>query len=101
MIGRLVAIIFIYVCTAVAWFIIGGTVMVRSETQDGKLRGVVGKLWGTQHRQEAPRAWYETKHEVEQKRIEAGKTVTEVHTETQTHFVPIEQIGRASCRERV
>lgn len=43
MIGRLISIIFIYACTTVAWFILGGTVVMRSEKQDGKLRGAVGK----------------------------------------------------------
>jgi hypothetical protein len=61
MIARLLAILLIYAGTSVAWFILGGTLLVRSETQDGKLRGAVGKLWGTEHRQEAPQAWYETK----------------------------------------
>jgi inner membrane protein involved in colicin E2 resistance len=90
MVSRLVAIIFIYICTAVAWFVLGGTVMMRSETQDGKLRGQVGKLWGTPHRQEAPQAWYETKRDIEQKNVEAGKTNVTIRTETRTHAVLLE-----------
>ncbi len=90
MTSRLVAIIFIYLCTTAAWFILGGSVFVRSDTQDGKLRGAVGKLWGTVHRQEAPSAWYETRHETEQKNVEAGKTNVTIRVETRTHAVPLE-----------
>lgn len=90
MIGRLLAIIFIYICTAVGWMILGGTVLMRSEKQDGKLRGAVGKLWGTEHRQKAPMVWYETKREVENKRIEGDKVIRELRTERVTHSVPLD-----------
>jgi len=90
MIGRLISIIFIYACTTVAWFILGGTVVMRSEKQDGKLRGAVGKLWGTEHRQKAPTIWYETKREVENKRVEGDKVIRELRTQTTTHPVSLD-----------
>lgn len=90
MTGRIISIIFIYVATAVSWMILGGTVVMRSEKQDGKLRGAVGKLWGTEHRQKAPTIWYETKHEVESKRVEGEKVVREMRTQTVIHPVPLD-----------
>ena len=91
MVSRIIAIIFIYICCTVAWVILGTTVLVRSETQDGKLRGMVGKLWGTPHRQQAPEAWYETKHDIEQRSVEAGRTNVSIQTEIRTHPVPLEK----------
>jgi inner membrane protein CreD len=57
--ARLVAIAFIYVCTAVAWFTLGATVVNRTGASDAQLAAEVTKLWGGRHRQVAPAAWYE------------------------------------------
>ncbi len=86
---KLVAIIFIYICTALAWIILGSTVLHRTKIQDYKLRDAVGQLWGTMQFQKAPTAYYETKREVETKRIESGKTVTEIQFHTGTIYVPL------------
>lgn len=64
MISRLGAILFIFIGTSVAWIILGGTVSTRSTTQDHKLRGAVGQLWGTMQQQPAPLASYEAKRKV-------------------------------------
>jgi hypothetical protein len=90
MISRLFAIISIYVCVSVAWIILGTTVMVRSDRQDGRLRGEVGKLWGTTHRQQAPEVWYEIKSPVQTQNIEGNRTNTVIRTETVTRRVPLE-----------
>jgi len=54
MVKRLLAITFIYICTTVGWFILAGTVLIRTETLDTKLRGEVSQLWGTEQIQNAP-----------------------------------------------
>ena len=54
MVKRLLAITFIYICTTVGWFILAGTVLIRTETFDTKLRGEVSKLWGAEQIQNAP-----------------------------------------------
>jgi hypothetical protein len=51
---RIAAIVFIFICTSIAWAVLSMTVLVRTETQDSKLRDAVGKLWGTEHIQLAP-----------------------------------------------
>jgi inner membrane protein involved in colicin E2 resistance len=56
---RILAIIVIYACTAVGWIILAGAMVVRTETQDGKLRGAVRQLWGSEQTQKAPSAYYE------------------------------------------
>ncbi len=51
---RIFAIAFIYACTAAAWLVLSGITLVRTETQDVKLRGSIGELWGTEQTQLAP-----------------------------------------------
>jgi hypothetical protein len=55
MLKRILAITFIYICTAAAWFILAGTTFFRTETQDSDLKERVGNLWGTKQEQKAPR----------------------------------------------
>ncbi len=54
MLKRILAIAFIYICTAAAWFILAGTTFFRTSTQDLDLKERVGQLWGAQQRQKAP-----------------------------------------------
>ncbi len=89
MIKRLAAIILIFVCTAGAWFVLGGTVLLRTNTQDDRLRNAVGQLWGTVQVQKTPSVYYETQNKTETQRIESGKTVSEIQTQTVTNYVPL------------
>lgn len=54
MIKRIIAIAFIFGCTTVAWFILGGAVTVRTNEQDVATRSAVGALWGGPQVQQAP-----------------------------------------------
>jgi hypothetical protein len=89
MIKRLVAIVFIYACTSVAWMILGSTVMFRTDSQDQKMKGAVRQLWGTVQTQQAPSVCYFTRQEIETKRIENNKTIKEIQVQTVTHPVPL------------
>lgn len=91
MTNRLIAIIFIFLCLTAAWFVLGGTLVVRSDSQGGKLRGQVAQLWGSVQQQQAPQAFYERRKEVESKRIEDGRTITEVKTHMVRETLPIEK----------
>jgi inner membrane protein involved in colicin E2 resistance len=51
---RLLAIGFIFLCTAVAWSILGSTVVGRTGERDGRLSQEVAQLWGGHHVQVAP-----------------------------------------------
>lgn len=61
---RIVAIGFIFFCTAIAWMVLGTTVTARSGEADGSLRAEVEQLWGGEHVQRAPVAAMVT-HDVE------------------------------------
>ncbi len=57
MILRIAAIGFIYLCTSVAWLILGQTIHLRTLEQDDKLEEAVGQLWGTAQTQHAPQIY--------------------------------------------
>jgi Inner membrane protein CreD len=89
MLKRLIAIVFIFGCTAIAWSILGSTVVFRTQIQDSKMKGAVSQLWGTVQTQRAPTVHYCTQHEVQNKRIEGGKTITEIQTMSVVHPVAL------------
>lgn len=53
---RILAIILIFVASAIAWAVLGGTIFARTYQTDDKLRGAVASIWGAEHRQQAPTA---------------------------------------------
>ncbi|MCL6480763.1 MAG: inner membrane CreD family protein [Firmicutes bacterium] len=54
MIKRIVAIVFIYLCTAAAWVVLGATLFHRTYSAEENLRGQVESIWGAAHIQRAP-----------------------------------------------
>jgi hypothetical protein len=60
---QVAALIFIFVCTSIAWMILGATVIDRAHHSDDQLKGHVASTWGTPHEQAPPSAnvvWKET-----------------------------------------
>ncbi|MCS7178278.1 MAG: inner membrane CreD family protein [Anaerolineae bacterium] len=51
---RLVAIIFIFACTSIAWAILGGSIAARTYTGYDAMSRLVETLWGASHTQAAP-----------------------------------------------
>ena len=49
---------FIFICTAVGWFILGGALAHRSIDRSDRLVDDVKKTWGPELRQQHPVAWY-------------------------------------------
>lgn len=56
---RILAIAFIFICTSVAWVVLGATIFNRTQSSDQRLRGRVGSTWGTSQAQQAPVAYTE------------------------------------------
>lgn len=56
---RIFAIAFIFVCTSIAWLVLGNTIFNRTSGSDEHLRGSVGSTWGTSQAQHAPVAYTE------------------------------------------
>lgn len=56
----ILAIGFIFICTAAAWFILGGALTHRSTDRSGMMAHSVVDTWGPELRQSHPVAWYES-----------------------------------------
>jgi len=72
---HIAALIFIFICTTVAWMILGGTIMDRTRSSDRRLEGHVSSTWGTAQVQAPPTvnfSWWET---VAVKSREDGKDI--------------------------
>jgi inner membrane protein involved in colicin E2 resistance len=61
---RIVAIVLIFICSTLAWMILGATIFARTYDTDSRLKGRVASNWGASQQQEAPTAearWKEIK----------------------------------------
>ena len=58
MFKRIAAIGFIFLCTSLAWAILGSTVFYRTYSLEPELRGRVASTWGAPQEQAAPTATY-------------------------------------------
>jgi inner membrane protein involved in colicin E2 resistance len=90
--SRLFAIGFIYACVAVAWMVLGGSVLQRTGEFDGRLAREVAQLWGGQHDQHAPTATLSRPRVVTEDREEKdadGKPVKRRYTHTEYDAIPL------------
>ena len=58
MIFRLIGIAFVFICTAIAWAVLGTTIQFRTESSTASLRDRVQSVWGAPQVQTAPFAEY-------------------------------------------
>ena len=82
MIKRIAAVVFIFVCTSIAWAILGSTILTRTYSPlSGELKSRVAASWGTEQEQTSPTAGYqreETRLEPDKKGGKEVKTMTTV-----------------------
>ena len=73
---KMAAIVLIYVALAVAWFVLAGSIQVRTRAADGSLKGKVAALWGDTQEQLSPQllfTWPETVTRTEQVEEQGAK----------------------------
>jgi inner membrane protein involved in colicin E2 resistance len=58
MVKRIAALSFIFICTTIAWMILGATIFSRTYSQNGSLQNEVSSSWGSRQLQSAPTAAY-------------------------------------------
>jgi hypothetical protein len=90
--ARLLAVAFIYCCTAVAWSTLGASLVHRTGESDERLAREVSQLWGGRHCQTAPEAWFERERTVSEplhERDEQGRETTRLVTRTVVDRVPL------------
>jgi inner membrane protein involved in colicin E2 resistance len=90
MVKRIAAMLFIYLCTSLAWIVLGTTVSVRTYDQDQGLKGAVERLWGTAQRQRAPLVYYQTTKESKIETVKGSETVSEIKVETLNNYFPLD-----------
>ena len=80
MIKRIAAISFIFVCTCIAWMILGTSIFYRTQNAGPELRGKVASTWGTAQEQRPPTVTYFVKQKATVEAVENGKTVQQVES---------------------
>jgi len=87
MFKRIVVMTFIFICTTIAWMILGTITNVRTYQFDRKLKKAVGQLWGTAQQQQAPLLFQQVKNETKIRTTKDGQVTEE--TEMRTENYPV------------
>lgn len=87
MLRHILALAFIFVCTSIAWVILGATIFNRTYGSNEQLQGRVASTWGTAQEQSPPTATYTTTEVVNTTTVENGKVI--VHSKTEHWQVPM------------
>jgi hypothetical protein len=88
---RIAAVVFIFICTSVAWMILGGAIFTRTDSTGALSESRVESTWGSAQVQRPPEArWYEQKVN-EEPVFEGNRTVMRRSTTTQTINLDLEQ----------
>jgi inner membrane protein involved in colicin E2 resistance len=76
MVKRIAAVAFVFICTSIAWAILGSTIFMRTYSLDNQLKGRVTSSWGRAQAQAPPTAGYEQATEQNVTVPEDGVSVT-------------------------
>lgn len=90
MLKRIAAITFIFLCTTVAWAVLGATIMARTYSADAALRDRVHSSWGSPQVQRPPSATWSYTVPRATETTEDNRKVTRVINETISHSLPLE-----------
>ncbi len=75
MLRQILALAFIFICTTIAWAILGATIFSRTYSSNDQLQGHVASTWGTEQQQSPPTATYTVTDAVTSSNVENGKVV--------------------------
>ena len=87
---RIAAIVFIFICTSVAWAILGGTIFQRTYQSGAVSSNRVESTWGTVQNQAPPNAWFTTEVTKKEESLENGKKVVKTVKEKVDTDLPLE-----------
>ncbi len=91
MIRQIAALVFIFICTTIAWMILGATISSRTYSSNEQLQGRVASTWGTPQEQAPPTATYTQTELRNVARWENGKSV--MRTEKFATPIPVPLAG--------
>ncbi len=82
---RILALVFIFICTAIAWCILGGTIFLRTYSSDNELKGKVTSNWGAPQTQTPPSVdWATADVRTVEVREDGKRTTRQEHFERRT-----------------
>jgi len=87
---RIIAIAFIFVCTSVAWAILGGTIFSRTYSLDEIAENRVASTWGTPQNQAPPVASFKQTVARQEESTENGKKIVKTINDEVTTTLPLE-----------
>jgi inner membrane protein involved in colicin E2 resistance len=87
---RIIAIAFIFVCTSVAWAILGGTIFSRTYDSGNVSASRVASTWGTEQNQGPPTASFESQVSRKEETLENGKKIVRTIQEKYVTDLPVE-----------
>ena len=87
---RIAALLFIFVCTSLAWALLGSTIFMRTYDSDSSLRNRVESTWGTPQEQSPPSASFLEPFYRTVESAKDGKKVVETFKEERTISLPLE-----------
>ena len=90
MLKRIIAIVAIFVCAAVAWAILGSTIFYRTYNAESGLSGRVASTWGAPQGQAPPAIAYEWPEEKTIEVEEKGKKITRTERQIRSEAVKID-----------
>lgn len=90
MLRQIFALVFIFVCTTIAWVILGATISSRTYSSNDQLQGHVASTWGTEQQQSPPTAIYTVNDAVTSSTVENGKVVLHSRNVPRQVLLPIE-----------
>ena len=91
MVKRIAAIAFIFICTSIAWAILGSTIFYRTYSTDEQLKSRVSSSWGTAQEQTPPTAGYQVVSHKQVASTENGITAVRTVDEKSSVSLPLEQ----------
>jgi len=87
---QILALFFIFVCTTIAWMILGETITSRTYGANQQLQGHVASTWGTSQEQSPPAAHYTVTEPTTSTTVEDGKVVLHKGTVDKDVVLPVE-----------
>jgi inner membrane protein involved in colicin E2 resistance len=87
---QILALAFIFVCTTIAWVILGATIFSRTYGSNEQLQGHVASTWGTAQQQSPPTATYVVNVEADSTTVEDGKVIVHKKTKQRQISLPLE-----------
>ena len=87
---KIIAIVFIFICTSVAWAVLGATIFSRTYDSGEVSSRQVSSTWGAPQNQGPPTACFITQITKQADAVENGKIIQKTWIEDQTNQIPLE-----------